>query len=772
MFENFAVFINKNLGLMNVLLILIILFFIMDFFYEVAWLVIFLLPYFLLTYKWNLGLLERMLLSLPLAALFTNVLYLLSVFGLPLPLPFIYLLLLIFPTLFAFIFYREKIKSDLNRLINLEPLANRNLMFVLLILIVSLYAYQGFLSTTYIQKTDAMSYLARIHFVKTSLEYYEIIFSWYDKEKLGYPMFTFDPPQSFIFGGTYQLISHGDLRNAFNLIFLFFIILMALGVFLLNKAILKDPYLSFISTIIFIINPVLTLNSAYVGNYKLFSAFAAMSVALYFIIRTYQVHDNKYLLPIALLIAYAFLSHPSVGLVLLSFLMLSWLVYSFKSKSVTGIGALFGALKFPMKVVFIFFFLVAFFVVPIVIYSGHISKITFELGSVDAINLLLLPLFSEPEIKFTGSNNLNVGLFYGIFVTLGLIILGREAVKNKRNELHTFTFIFILTWLVIFLGANISDTISKTIIGIDRMMPFFAFFYAIIIVNFFDKISSNPNLVGKFMVLLILVIFILHYLFITHEKTIRYVTDKGLIDSIDYLKKVFGRFEGRVITYGTYGTTLHPLLAISGISTNGLGFVQGQHTDIYLNRLTDIYGNDWGLPNKTTMQEAFKLFKMTDVTRIFVDTCNDGGMNFLDRVDICKECRFKEAIQVSNCAFVISLENSFIDGFDFVPTEQNYDWRVAKKLDYVRPNPQEILIKNPRSKYLFVKEEYFPNWHAYQNGFGQVPVVESDVGLMIVENKNGNDILLRYELPLWEKSLFLISISGMIFLIFYPKDFV
>src|SRR3989338_9583606 len=113
MLEIISGFINQNLKFINLLLILIILFFIKDFLYEAAWLAAILIPYFLLTYKWDLSLLERALLSLPLAALSMNILYLLAVWSIPIPGFLIYAAVFGLPLIVAFAFYMDKFLADI-----------------------------------------------------------------------------------------------------------------------------------------------------------------------------------------------------------------------------------------------------------------------------------------------------------------------------------------------------------------------------------------------------------------------------------------------------------------------------------------------------------------------------------------------------------------------------------------------------------------------------------------------------------------------------------
>ena len=153
---------------------------------------------------------------------------------------------------------------------------------------------------------------------------------------------------------------------------------------------------------------------------------------------------------------------------------------------------------------------------------------------------------------------------------------------------------------------------------------------------------------------------------------------------------------------------------------------------------------------------------------IFINQCSESGQYVLKRFENCEICIFSDVKVMNECYLNLILDSSFIDGFSTIPTEQNYDKLPKEKVSLDRKSPEEILIKSPQSRYLLVKEEYFPNWHAYQSG-SEVPITKSDIGLMVVENKTGSDILLKYELPIWEKVLFLTGIGGMLFLIYSPK---
>ena len=60
-----------------------------------------------------------------------------------------------------------------------------------------------------------------------------------------------------------------------------------------------------------------------------------------------------------------------------------------------------------------------------------------------------------------------------------------------------------------------------------------------------------------------------------------------------------------------------------------------------------------------------------------------------------------------------------------------------------RPSDTEIVIQ-ARKGYLLVKEAYFPNWHAYQDG-KELSVFPSYHGLMIIKSESDSTVRLLFQ---------------------------
>lgn len=781
--SNLETYISKakeNLFSINIVLVLLILFLINGFYFEIGVFIILLLPYFLLTYKWDLSIIERVLLSLPLAALSYLTLYLLSIWGILLPQYLIITIIFVIPLILSFVLYKNKISSEIGpKFKNGVPgiLSNQTIFCILLIILSVTLAYQGLLNEKSIARTDAMEYLAKISFVEKSLRFNQQIFPWYDKQQLGYPIFTFDPPLSFIFGGVFAFIAGGSLIKVFNIIFLFFMIFLTLGVFLLARLLFKNDLLAVLCAIIFISTPSITLNALYVGNYKLFAAYAVMPLALYF---GYKIIENQGANKeiFALLCAYIFLTHSSVFIPVIIFVGLAIFINSLLNQNLTIFVSLLEVVRALLLPVMVFLLLTIFFILPIFIYGNYTSKRTFEFGSVDVIQSIIVPLFTEPAID-EKIGTLSTGIFYGIFVLLGSILLCYKLLQGKQTPLNPtvgFFFVFILCWIIVIILSSFVSIISKTLVGIDRMIPFFALFYSVIIVFLFEKLYHTKFFTANvFTLALVLAVlaFIVNYSIITNQKSFLYVNEDSLYTQVyeygNFTSKFFNGLPGRQTTYGLFSPSLQPMFTIANnISTNGLGFVQGQHTDLYLSRMTDVK-NSWGIPNQTSAEELFKLFKLTDVRNIYIDTCTIGGQTFVRRFQNCDNCKFIKIDDISDCYILAFLDGSFAEGFSSLPKENNYGIIPSVNVPTKRLNSDQIDILSPSSKYILVKEEYFPNWHAYQADYGEVKIQESDIGLMIVENINGKSIEIKYEIPLLEKVLFLISIGGASLAIFHPS---
>jgi len=767
MLEIISGFINQNLKFINLLLILIILFFIKDFLYEAAWLAAILIPYFLLTYKWDLSLLERALLSLPLAALSMNILYLLAVWSIPIPGFLIYAAVFGLPLIVAFAFYRDKFLADI-KIIMVNHLKNVNFMFVAIIIIVVLFSYHRLLNFELIPMGDAPGHIARLYFVTDSLLYHETIFDWYDKQQLGYPIFTFDPPLSFLFGGVFYFFVGGDVIKSFNFLFLSFIVFIALGIFLLSRYIFRSSWWGFATSLVFNITPLFVFLFYVSGIYKNLFGFVSMPIFLYFLKSINKNQLDRFWL-ILLLLVFAFLAHPSVGLVLLIFIPF-FCGDSYKST----LKNLFSVVSYLFKLYFFFFFLTVFFFVPIITYFGYTAvspEASFNVDLDNVYQIIVRSLFSEPTIS---DLNFNVGFLYGLFFLASFFIIIYDHFVAKIEKELTTTILFSILGLVFVTLVSWLELIERVFVGIERTLPFFILSYSFVIIYLFRRVfyyfKSKVN-TYSILTIFVLFLFVAHYIFLTNEKI-------GIFgDEVFYLMKQTitanpssFNWSSRLIYYGTRVSSIYSAFNIfAHASTNGRDFSQGQHTNINMRLSRSEYTGEI-LPTSISEGDAVKLFRMTNTNYILFNTCYAPGVDSFIKFSSCENCKFKEKIIFSNCLHVLVLDSSFLEGSNIIPTEANYDSLNLEKVDYTRKNPEEILIKNPKSKYLFVKEEYFPRWHAFQEGIGEVPVTMSDLGLMIVENKNGKDIALKYELFLWEKLLFLISIGSMVILIYYPNE--
>lgn len=762
-------FLYNNSLYVTIVLVLLLAVVMIDFTRQIVSLAIFLLPYFFLTYKWNLKKLERIILALPLSALATLGMYLLSAFGIGTPVVVTYLLLIGLPLIVSIAFYRIKIQDDVREMISKKTLWNKTLFYALFIGAVTIFLYQGFITTKFTPAGDALGYLARSYSITNSLTYQNTVFHWYDKAQLGYPIFTFDPHLSYFFTGFYTVIAGNGILANFNFLFIIFIIFMTLGAFLLGRELFNSEKWGLVVALLFIASPVIAMSSANIGNFKLFSAYAVLPAFFYFLIK----RDEKPLSILVLLVTYMFLSHASVGLLALFYLVAHILANWIKERF--NLATIIDDVFFLGNYLALAFVTILYFIVPVIVYTEYSSKVAFVLQPGAVLEQITSALFRESAI----SPDFNIGIGYGIGVAIAVVVILYELIHKKTSFIYPILGTFMLLIILLVIGTTV-DTVAKTFAGIEKITPFLSLFYAIFIAYLVYwvteyGITKNNTLVQAIGVV-VLVVFLYHYGSIVHARTVAYIIDTDLdffthiSDSQEY-KQMFGDVTGRVATYSFFGPTLHPTLEILNVSTNGVGYTQGQHTDL-LERIiggdTEKY-KDRGLPQNTNPEKIMTLYRMTHTNNIYLDGCSESGKDVIEKFKACQMCRFSFVKALRDCYLMLVLETAFVEGFTVIPTENNYETLGKEKIEHVRENPGKIVITSPESKYLFVKEEYFPNWHAYQDGV-EILITKSDIGLMVVESKNKQDINLVYELSWWEKLLSFLSIGTIYAFMFFPYE--
>jgi len=721
------------------------------------------IPYYLLARVWKLGRFEAFLLAFPLFALTTNTVLLLSIFNITLSKIHLLVILLILPLAIIFYYHREKLKEELSTSFLREP----SFSFGLVLVFVSLFSYSGLLTSSALPLTDATEYLTRTKFVMDSLSEHGRVLTWYMKEQLGYPIFTFDPYLFHLSSGVFSYFSGSSIITNFNFIFLIYMCFFALSAFLLFRFLFKDDLLAFCAAALLIVNPKMSIMAVYTGNIKIFSAYASVPLVMYYILRLFDSPRVRVLLP--LLLFNQLISHTNTLLFLLCFFAVFIAYHLAKKIKMITLDEVLGLAKPPVFAALAFIVLGLYFIVPVLYFSNYVSSVEWTFGSFN-FSEALSPLLSEPTSTALDSS---MGILYGMFLVISLLLVLFAAVRIVRGKgsftsHHLFILLFIFAFLLMLLLMSNIAFLGKTVVGYGRIEPFvFLLFSA----TFAAAISAIKEFSSKiYMVALFLVfIAILHYALITSERTNTFVSETFFLHHSGTPSALIAQLPERIITYGMYGTSLHPAISSAyNKSTNGMGYLQGQHTNIYINYLNSIE-QGWTLPNSTDASVAYKLLRITATNTIWVNVCTQGGYNTLAKFNACNSCIFSNITKQDECNHFLFLNSSFVEGFSVLPNFTDYDALVPVPQGYARPDDETILIQSPKSKYLLVKEEYFPRWSAYQEDAGTVPIRMSDLGLMIVENKNNKPIKLVYDLFLWEKLLMAASVALMVLLLYWPS---
>lgn len=638
-------------------------------------------------------------------------------------------------------------------------LSSKDLSCFLFIAVFTVFPLRGLYSETALPITDATEYLSKNYFVFTSLRDSGMIYNWYEKEQLGYPVFTFDPFLSPLVGGFVQLVSLEDnMVKTFNFLYLAVLILFSFGGYLLFKHVFGSELFALLGALNLMSVPQLIFLALFSGTFKLYFAYAAVPFALYLCLKC--VKEKIPPSVFALVFAYVLFAHTSPLVFLLLFFALS---------ATAGIAlqkaSICGRCKFLFVALSQLLLIGSFFIYGILYFKDYSSVEDFVFFGHE-----LSGFVSETVDAFTKSPSIdgdaNFGRLMGGYVLIGgvssLVLLFSGGRKRKFLCGAWFPFVasFVVSFIMLWLLARSIPQVGASVVDFGRLSPLLVLFFIAIMLST-AKVAEVSKKYGRYLkaiVVLLLLVLLRSNASISEERGVEYVTEHFVYNN--YLNKdwFLSMLPERVITYGTYGTSLHPGLSIAyGLSTNGMGYVQGQHTDIYLKRLTTA-NPDWTIPPAETVNDTLKLLRLTNTRTVWINACFAGGRNALKRLVSGSDL---PVIRRNRCEYVLFLNTTRVESAAAPITEGNYLSLERMPVKSSSISPEEMVIEPGKLEYLLVKEEYFPRWRAFQAGYGEIPVEASDLGMIAIRNMNGNTIVLKYDLLPFEKILVLISFVSL-----------
>ncbi|HIH23350.1 TPA: hypothetical protein HA238_06490 [Candidatus Micrarchaeota archaeon] len=478
----------------------------------------------------------------------------------------------------------------------------------------------------------------------------------------------------------------------------------------------------------------------------------------------------------ALVLGFILMAHFNVFPFALAIFGISALVRLFVKKNLDGVivpdsGTVISTIKELAIFAAILFAIILFFIIPPVVYKQYTSSVKFSLEPFNA-GAFVSNLFGNAS---SSDYDEKLGLLFGAAFVIAILANVFSIFSARKVEwFHVLFAVILIAFAVLQILGGLNEMFAQMVVSFIRIEYFLLIAMSIVIASLlkitnFDIESGKYGAIG-IVAAIVIILVIASSATVTSKRSVSWVTDQFIKSNSANPSPFFANeVTGRITTYGMYATIIHPGLTIAyGLDTNGMGFIPGQHTDIYQQKLNDIYAG-WLLPKSTTAEDAYKLYQMTGVTTIWVNVCTPGGSQTVQRFESCVQgvkptCPLGGK-QFSQCDVMLFINSSLAKetggskgAFNFA----SYSETSLADAAYETVSDQKIkFVPQFPSGYILMKQEYFPRWKAVQEGVGQVEVGKSDIGLLVVENRNGKPISLNYEFELWEKLLLFVSVVGV-----------
>ena len=437
--------------------------------------------------------------------------------------------------------------------------------------------------------------------------------------------------------------------------------------------------------------------SLFVGNIKLFSAYAAVPLALLLSLRYARNEEGSgnlgFLSASALVLGFILLAHFNVFPFALAIFGLSALVRLFVKNDLSAVripdaNSAVSTIKELAIFAAILFAIILFFIIPPVVYKQYTSSVKFSLEPFNA-SAFVSNLFGNAS---PSDYDEKLGLLFGAAFVLGILANAYHILISSARKVEWFHIMFVVilfAFAVLQILGGLNEMFAQMIVSFIRIEYFILIAISIVIASLLRITNFEIGKYGLVGVVsaLILILVIASSATVTSKRSVSWVTDQFIKSNSANPSSFFANeVKGRLTTYGMYATIIHPGLTITyGIDTNGMGFIPGQHTDIYQKKLNDIYAG-WLLPPTTSAQDAYKYYQMTGVTTIWVNVCTPGGSQTVQRFESCAQGQQPTcplvAKQFSQCDVMLFINSSMAkesvggsknakDAFNFAAYNEN-----------------------------------------------------------------------------------------------------
>lgn len=286
--------------------------------------------------------------------------------------------------------------------------------------------------------------------------------------------------------------------------------LMVITVYLLSKEIFNNEITALISAGLIALSKIQLL--AYMNYYPQILGMALLPIPFIFLIRYIKTYNKKYLIYTSILTSAIILSSYITGMVYVSILVLSLIIYSIIKKDLRYIYTLFSIITGTLL-------LVAFYILPIL--DRHSIK-SFIVG-------ILNTIFTQKDIPFTNINlqdDVTILKLFGFIIVIVLILIISCLLylfdrKLERIDFNKIKYEHILLFLLVSVPLILIESYKfRPILWVDRYIELLDI-ALIILVSYsiyfiINKIKNNNYLKNNYNIISVLIL-ILVFSYPTYE---------------------------------------------------------------------------------------------------------------------------------------------------------------------------------------------------------------------------------------------------------------
>ncbi|MFH0889603.1 MAG: 6-pyruvoyl-tetrahydropterin synthase-related protein [Candidatus Aenigmatarchaeota archaeon] len=774
----------------------------------------FLFSYFLIECRKTV----RILLSIPLTILLVLVpTWALNIFSFPVNGPVLVFISVAYSAVFAALLKKSKVKIGLKSVIGIDTA-------LLIVLAASAVLITYPLHSGLLPRTDGSSHYYKIWQITESLNNANQIPFWDSGWYAGYPLFDFYPPMSHYVTAFMSYFIPADLNIVFDYAMITAYVFLAIGVFVLCRALGLNAFSSFLSGLIAVASPRLSTNAMFSGQFPTIMAFALVPISVYVFIRAFTEKKTGLYLLSGILLGVDFLIHHLTGYFLGILFLVSFLTLALKR----GADVL-GFLKITLSAALI----VAFWLVPFFInmpFSDYSKKTVLGFNPD-----VFLALTESPDkacsdfycFEAMGLELTLLALVGGLVWLSGLAIGKGKLYISPRMELGSvFTVSMFLGVLVLALAP---------FIGITNYIPFgssfgserFTFYLMLPIAILGGAIAEIANgfknkefVVAGIVVSLVVAVFLWRYIDLVNFRAADWNTETAPLSSSglsDLYSELRSLPAGRVITYGIFQGAIVAAIPVQ----TGKGAISGWQPQSSPNykrvagKLEDISGQSLFNFNVSS-RSVYSIYQQSWTKWIAINLCSNEGANAVNSTFI-KDERYLFAWRNGNnqgCLVILETPNTeFAESIkpigvvndaqsikdSIYDTENGYNVYFTRRVSDIPINDYKLVINKdviwdeslandiasiassePKpltwqrnengitisntTGWTLIKETYYPLWSAYNNN-KKLKIYESDLGFMLV-NSTG-DLQLKIEKPVYYLASAAITLAFFILILFF-----